>query len=418
MKKLFLLCVSALFAAGSYAQTSEEVVVMEVQDVQSVSKYPSVRGFVSNGFWDNWELSFGGGLSMMSTSNLVFKDMPGSFGDRLGFEVNVAATKWFHPVFGARLQLAGGRFRNISQLGGNTQRTPYMFVHTYLMINFSNWAGGYRDDRAYYLVPFVGFGYLATNFTDKSQEDNMTGTHQAFAFSYGLLNKFRLSRSFDFNIELKGMLAPSRVCPAKTDGSYLFGFSATAGFTYRFNKRGWQRGVAGYTAADIQAFQDAVAASMAAVEAAELENAQLAQQLAAAQAQAAAAQNAAADAAAAAAVATVVAADEAALADTSIILFDYSMSVLTPQEKTRLELIAEQIKSGSKDAVYQIVGHADQQTGTAAGNKRVAEHRAKRVYDFLVSKGVNPKQLNYEGKGNSPDPFKKVQAANRAAIIQ
>ena len=50
MKKLFLLCVSALFAAGSYAQTSEEVVVMEVQDVQSVSKYPSVRGFVSNGF--------------------------------------------------------------------------------------------------------------------------------------------------------------------------------------------------------------------------------------------------------------------------------------------------------------------------------------------------------------------------------
>ena len=82
MKKLFLLCVSALFAAGSYAQTSEEVVVMEVQDVQAVSKYPSVRGFVSNGFWDNWELSFGGGLSMMSTSNLVFKDMPGSFGDR------------------------------------------------------------------------------------------------------------------------------------------------------------------------------------------------------------------------------------------------------------------------------------------------------------------------------------------------
>lgn len=47
-----------------------------------------------------------------------------------------------------------------------------------------------------------------------------------------------------------------------------------------------------------------------------------------------------------------------------------------------------------------------------------ASPSAKRVYDFLVSKGVNPKQLNYEGKGNSPDPFKKVQAANRAAIIQ
>ena len=205
MKKLFLLCVSALFAAGSYAQTSEEVVVMEVQDVQAVSKYPSVRGFVSNGFWDNWELSFGGGLSMMSTSNLVFKDMPGSFGDRLGFEVNVAATKWFHPVFGARLQLAGGRFRNISQLGGNTQRTPYMFVHTDLMINFSNWAGGYRADRAYYAVPFVGFGYMAMDFTDRVH-DLGYGTNQELAFTAGLLNKFRIAKGWDLDIELKGML--------------------------------------------------------------------------------------------------------------------------------------------------------------------------------------------------------------------
>ena len=85
------------------------------------------------------------------------------------------------------------------------------------------------------------------------------------------------------------------------------------------------------------------------------------------------------------------------------------MSWLTPQEKTRLELVAEKIKNGPQDMVYQIVGHADQQTGTKAGNKRVAEHRAKRVFDFLVSKGVNPKQLNYEGKGNSPDPFNRVQ---------
>ena len=365
MKKLILILAVVAFATTAWAQETP--------------KKPSFAGFVSNGFWDNWEMSLGGGVGTALTNG----SNSGSFGKRLGFEANFSLVKWVHPVVGMRLQLQGGQFANYDADLGKL-KWPYLFVHSDFMLNFSNWAGGYRDDRAYYLVPFVGFGYLATNFTDKSQEDNMTGTHQAFAFSYGLLNKFRLSRSFDFNIELKGMLAPSRVCPAKTDGSYLFGFSATAGFTYRFNKRGWQRGVAGYTAADIQAFQDAVAASMAAVEAAELENAQLAQQLAAAQAQAAAAQNAAADA----------------------------------EAGEQAADCACEIKSGSKDAVYQIVGHADQQTGTAAGNKRVAEHRAKRVYDFLVSKGVNPKQLNYEGKGNSPDPFKKVQAANRAAIIQ
>lgn len=262
MKKLILILAVVAFATTAWAQETP--------------KKPSFAGFVSNGFWDNWEMSLGGGVGTALTNG----SNSGSFGKRLGFEANFSLVKWVHPVVGMRLQLQGGQFANYDADLGKL-KWPYLFVHSDFMLNFSNWAGGYRDDRAYYLVPFVGFGYLATNFTDKSQEDNMTGTHQAFAFSYGLLNKFRLSRSFDFNIELKGMLAPSRVCPAKTDGSYLFGFSATAGFTYRFNKRGWQRGVAGYTAADIQAFQDAVAASMAAVEAAELENAQLAQQLAA-----------------------------------------------------------------------------------------------------------------------------------------
>ena len=61
--------------------------------------------------------------------------------------------------------------------------------------------------------------------------------------------------------------------------------------------------------------------------------------------------------------------------------------------------------------------YADQQTGTKAGNKRVAENRAKRVYDYLVQKGVNPKQLTYEGLGNQKDLF-NVQKANRAAIIK
>lgn len=391
MKKLILLLAAVALATSVWAQDTP--------------KKPSFAGFVSNGFWDNWEITLGGGAGTALSNGTN----QGSFGDRINFEANFGLTKWFHPVTGMRLQLQGGRFANFDDVLGKA-KWPYLFVHADFMLNFSNWAGGYREDRAYYAVPFAGFGYMASNFTDKSHENNGSGTHQSFAFTLGWLNKFRISPSFDFNIELKGLIAPSRVSPVAMDGSYLFGFSATAGFTYRFNKRGWQRGVAGYTVADIQAFQDAVAASMAAAAAMEVENAQLAQQLAASQAELAATADAAAAAATAAA--------EQVAADTSIILFDYSMSWLTPQEKTRLELVAEKIKNGPQDMVYQIVGHADQQTGTKAGNKRVAEHRAKRVFDFLVSKGVNPKQLNYEGKGNSPDPFKKVQAANRAAIIQ
>ena len=253
MKKLILLLAAVALATSVWAQDTP--------------KKPSFAGFVSNGFWDNWEITLGGGAGTALSNGTN----QGSFGDRINFEANFGLTKWFHPVTGMRLQLQGGRFANFDDVLGKA-KWPYLFVHADFMLNFSNWAGGYREDRAYYAVPFAGFGYMASNFTDKSHENNGSGTHQSFAFTLGWLNKFRISPSFDFNIELKGLIAPSRVSPVAMDGSYLFGFSATAGFTYRFNKRGWQRGVAGYTVADIQAFQDAVAASMAAAAAMEVES--------------------------------------------------------------------------------------------------------------------------------------------------
>ena len=396
MKKIFLTFMLAAFAVSAWAE--------------GTPKKPSFSGFVTNGFWDNWEVSagLGGGTAFSNSGNL------GTWGNRFGFEGNVSLTKWLHPVVGVRGQLQGGWFNNTdADLGKLTW--PYLFAHADLMINASNWIGGYREDRAWYGVPFVGFGYMASNFTDSSQRDNQTGTNQEFAFTAGLLNKFRLSPSFDFNIELKGLIAKSELCPASVSGAYLFGFTATAGITYRFNQRNWERGVPGYTAEDIRAFQDAVAAGNAALEASKAENARLNKKLSEAEAAAKAAETAAAEAEAKAAA-------EAKKVNTSmptsIILYDYSMSKLTAKDTTRLELTADLIKNGPKDRVYTIQGHADQQTGTAAGNKRVAENRAKNVYDYLIKCGVNPKQLTYEGLGNQPDVYKNIQKANRSVIIK
>lgn len=397
MKKIFLTFMLAAFAASALAE--------------GTPKKPSFSGFVSNGFWDNWEISagLGGGTAFSNSGNL------GSWGDRFGFEGNFSLTKWLHPVVGVRGQLQGGWFNNVDAELGKLS-WPYMFAHADLMINASNWIGGYREDRAWYGVPFVGFGYMASNFTDSSQHDNQTGTNQEFAFTAGLLNKFRLSPSFDFNIELKGLIAKSEICPASVGGAYLFGFTATAGITYRFNQRNWERGVPGYTAEDIRAFQDAVASSNAALEAAQAENDRLNDELTAADARAKAAEQAAADARAKAAAEAKKVNNSSC--PTSIILYDYSMSKLTAKDKTRLELTAELIKNGPKDRVYTIQGHADQQTGTLAGNRRVAENRAKNVYDYLVKCGVNPKQLTYEGLGNEPDVYKNIQKANRSVIIK
>lgn len=399
MKKLFLSFVLVAFATSAVW-------------AEDMPKKPSFKGFVSNGFWDNWEVSAGLGAGTALSNN----GNPGSRSKRIGFEGNFSLTKWIHPVVGLRGQLQGGWFNNFDpQLGKLSW--PYMFAHGDLMINFSNWVGGYRNDRVYTAVPFVGFGYMASNFTDDSHADNHAGSSQNFAMSYGLLSRLRICDAFDFNLELKGLVVPSRMCPARMSGSYLFGFSATAGFTYRFNKRGWQRGVAGYTADDIRAFQEAVAAGHAALADAKADNDRLSDELSAARAEAEAARVRAEQAAARAAEAKKVASETVRIpASTSVILYDYSMSKLSSKEKTRLELMADVIKSGPKDRVYRIEGYADPETGTPAGNRRVAENRAKRVYDFLVSKGVNPRQLTYEGKAGET-PFGNQQA-NRAVIIQ
>ena len=400
MKKLILAFTLVAFAAASAR-------------AEDTPKKPSFAGFVSNGFWDNWEISagLGGGTALSNSGN------SGALGDRFGFEGNFSVTKWIHPVVGFRGQLQGGWFNNFDADRG-LMTWPYLFVHTDVLINASNWIGGYREDRAWYGVPFFGFGYMASNFTDRSQRENLAGTSQTFAFTAGLLNKFRLSPAFDFNIELKGLLVNSEICPAAMNGSYLFGLSATAGITYRFNRRHWERGVPGYTADDIRAFQDAVSAGNAALEAAKAENARLNDDLTAARNAAKAAEAAAAQAEAKAAAEAAAARNANTLSPTSVILYDYGMSKLSSKEKTRLELMADVIKNGPKDRVYRIGGHADQQTGTPAGNKRVAENRAKSVYDYLVKCGVNPKQLTYEGKGNDANIYENNQQANRAVIIK
>lgn len=401
MKKLFLLV--ALVATVSTATMAQE----------SAKDLPRVAGFVQNGFWDNWEVSVGAGIGTAFTHDSSF----GTPGNRVEWEVNLALTKWIHPIFGIRGQLQGGELMNTyAQFGSRSW--GYLYLHADGMFNISNWIGGYRQDRTVSFVPFFGMGYMASNFT-QTKTRALYGGRDTFAFSYGLLTQFRLSDAFAFNIELKGLMTHKRTNPlADTFGQngVYNALSATVGFSYRFNKRNFERGVAGYSMDDIKAYQSTIAEGEAALKGAKAENEKLNGELNAAKAEVVAAKAIAAKAVAE----TARQAEELEAlqsAPKSVVLFDYGVSKLTPKEKTRLDLMADLIKSGPKDRVYTITGHADQATGSAAGNKRVAEKRAQGVYDYLVKSGVNPDQLTFEGKGNDPDIY-SVQKANRAAVIK
>lgn len=390
MKKTLLLCVLGLFAMTANAQ--------------EVAQKPSFKGFVNNGFWDNWEVSLGVGANYLAYDGLGFSQ--DNKGDHMGWVVEGTATKWFNPVVGMRAQLAIGEFGKV------TDKTSYVLPHVDAIVNLSNWIGGYRADRVYYAKVFGGFG---VNWVGVNGDDASKG----FAAAVGLLNSFRVSPKFDINVELKGFVTPTRDMPAPTNisGEVAQIYQATIGATYRFNEREWQRGVPGYTAEDIKAFQDAVAAGAAATAAAKATNAKLAKQLKDTEAVLAETKKEAATATQEAVKAKEAVKEAEATSMKSLVLYDYGMSNLTAREKTRLDLMADMIKNGPKDRVYHLEGHADYQTGTKAGNARVAENRAKKAYNYLVKKGVNPDQLTYKGYGDTANPF-AVQKANRAVVIK
>lgn len=387
MKQFFLLLAATLIAVTASAQEQDHG-----------------KRVVEGSFWDNWELSAGMGAGMHTergTGN-------GAFGQKLGFEGNFSIVKWVSPVVGLRAQLQGGRLSNYDlELG--RERWPYLFAHGDVLINFSNLVGGYREDRAYYLIPFAGAGSIWANFTDKSQAKTGRGSLQDFALTAGLLHKFRLSPAVDFHIEMKSWLTNTSVLPIELKERSTWGLSATAGFAYRFGRRGWDRveDIA-YTAEDLAVYRQAADKSAETLKAAEEENARLKRALQEERDRAARAEAAATDAAAQPRVAE----KEAS----TLILFSIGSTTLTKQEQLRLEQVAEMIKRGPQENRYKLEGYADKQTGTKALNERLAAERAREVYDFLVKQGVNPDVLSYEGMGEE-NPFPR-QETNRSVRIR
>ncbi len=353
MKKLF---VAMVLLAGALTATA-----------QTAKPTNGLKGYVTNGFWANWELSAGAGFNFYHWGF----DCQG----KSGWEANVSATKWVIPALGVRVQLQSGK--QDCHLTPTGEARNYIGLHGDLMVNVSNWVR-YREDRLYSFVPFVGFGLLT------SDPDNSRTAHHLGLYA-GVLNKFRVCKSIDLNLELM-------TYGAKNDAMDKV-LSVTAGITYRFNKRGWDRApqpvdVSGYVKqintlkGDLATANDATAAAKsAAAEAAK---------------EAEAAKRAMAD------VKPVVYVD-----GQSMIFFPLGQSKLTEQDKLRLDLFVEQVKKGIPNKVYMIEGHADSATGSATGNQRLSEARAQSVYDYLVSKGVDANQLKIKACGDKESPYGK-----------
>lgn len=391
MKKVFLVLLVSFIGVCAFAQ---DETVIEVQG----QKGP----YVTNGFWDNWFLSAGGGAQIYFGQS----DTYGDFGKRLAPALDVSIGKWITPSVGVRFQYSGLKakgwtFGELPYSEGTADAKGYfkekfntMNLHADFLWNISNAIGGERVDRFWNVSPYVGMGLARSsgNGSDKNE----------LAVTVGILHNWRLSDALDMNIEMKSMFVNQRF--AFTQGSKGVNAlgSLTVGLTYKFNKRGFQRASDLVVIEDNTQYVEQIAALEGMLAKAEQRRLQLMQQLESRDAEL----------------------NEERSEETPIpvlpdlaIFFEIGKANITEKSMVNIGYLADIIKQFPEKR-YVLFASADKETGTPDFNMKLSQKRGDAVYKALVEKyGVNPQQLRVQAVGSTQQKFDGAQL-NRVVVIE
>jgi Outer membrane protein and related peptidoglycan-associated (lipo)proteins len=362
---------------------------------QEEAKTESSKEIVLNSFKDNWMISLEGGADF----SLGRFDSNASFGKRIAPVFGLNVEKWFSPIIGLRL---GADYYGIkgAALWGNGL-SGEMLDNTYykqsyglivpgldVMGDLASLFCGYRE-RVYSPILYVGMS-VPVGISGEGDIPNWAN----MGMRGGLLNRFRLSDAWAINLDLRFDVLETTV---SNEGNHGKAFSALVGVTYKFKDRGWKSPEIPVVAPVAGKYSDAEGdALVAQLRDANRKIANLEQQLAECK-------NRPAE--------KVV--EEPAPVVT--VYYNINSSELQSKDRVVLRAVAKAIKA-NEGKKYVITGYADSETGTAAFNAKLRKARAERVYDALVSYGVNPDQLEQKTSDAKLDRFGSY-ILDRAATI-
>ncbi|MDR2414363.1 MAG: OmpA family protein [Odoribacteraceae bacterium] len=360
-----------------------------VAQAEEVSPRPSWKGFITNGFWDNWFLSVGAGGKVYMGAN----DHQGDLSKRIAPSFDFAVGKWLMPTLGVRFHLNGisakgfTRDPNNLYISGNTANAKGAYPQKWkqaqaevdVLLNASNWIGGYRSDRFFEFVPFVGGG-LIRGWTK--------GNHHTMAVTVGLVNKMRLSRAFDLNLEVRGDVFDAKFSQEVGSRRVNGALTSTIGVAYNFNKRT-------FTRSNTDKLQEEIAALLAIADKLKKEQAALTRENSELQDKLGKEQN-----------------KNKAIQDQlnnqsvtpstiqdQLIFFEIGTTEVSKADKDRLKKWAEIINE-TADKQFVITGYADNITGSPKRNLELSKQRAENVFKILTKEfGVDANRLKVEGEG-------------------
>ncbi len=107
---------------------------------------------------------------------------------------------------------------------------------------------GYREDRIWNVIPYVGIGWAGREAYEAVGEQNwqtMTSGDIAGSLSanYGIINTFRVAKHWAINLELAGAFFRNGFTNITGSSGHDMMWSANVGVTYKFNKVGWDEAV-------------------------------------------------------------------------------------------------------------------------------------------------------------------------------
>ena len=231
MKKFMISLALASFAMFSTAQETVSEVVVPTKS----------HSVVTNSFGSNWFVGVNGGVNLY---NGVFMNGENIF-NHLSPALDVYVGKWHTPGFGWRVAYRGLNIQSYKEM----DHSAYMNYHFDAMFNLCNLIGGYKADRVWNVIPYVGVGWAGRHAFDENGESFDEAFTGSLTANYGILQSFRVAKRLSINLELAGTFLRNGFSSISGTQGHDMLWTATAGITVDLGRVGWDN------APDVEALQ-------------------------------------------------------------------------------------------------------------------------------------------------------------------
>ncbi len=377
MKKFDLLLISALVAFCISAQ--------EVQNVSHGTVY------LKNKASDNWFMGLGGGINTYNMKGFSH------FGDRIGWMGQITFGRWNSPIWGMRFAVDLGEPVTDYK---NDIKMKWAGGHGEIMYNMTNAIMGYKPDRVYSFVPYLGIGYMygMKDWFERPFEGEpvFKRQNQSLTFNGGIINNFRVGKNVHLFLEIGYRLMQESFDFGATpegDWEYDAMWSALAGVQFGLG------GKQDFTPAELMDYS-LINDLNSQINRLRAENEELSKRPESCPE--------CPEIVEPVAVGTVYV--------PNVVYFRIDSYKIDRHQHVSIYNTAEYLKQ-NPDAKVKIVGYADKLTGYPEYNWKLSEKRAKAVADVLIKEyGIDSSRISVDWKGDTEQPY-PVNDWNRVAIF-